>query len=101
MLFPLSAYGGGLVILPTEDAAASVVSVLDRSGTTAEQRHQRGVPWDGVLVGAEGRLTIKPFGLVGHQPLWGSAGATRRGSSLVQDPTNIANARLKRGVSRG
>ena len=43
---------------------------------------------DGVLVDAEGRVTIKPFGLVGHQLLGGSV-EQQGAAALEQDPSNI------------
>src|SRR5215468_3156818 len=68
-LAPLTAYGGGLVILPWEGAVFTV-SALDPSGTATNNDIGDAFS-DGVLVAAEGRITIKPFGLVGHQLLGG------------------------------
>src|SRR5262245_24697241 len=63
VLFPLAAYGGGFVILPIEGLQLTV-SVLDPDGTPQNNDISEAFR-DGVLVGAEGRLTIKPFGLGG------------------------------------
>ena len=58
-LFPFTAYGGGLVILPW-DGAVFTVSALDPSGT-ATNNDIGDAFQDGVLVAAEGRVTIKPL----------------------------------------
>ena len=87
VLFPLSAYGGGFVVLPWEGAQFSV-SVVDPSGTPTNNDISEAFQ-DGVLVGAEGRFTIKPFGLVGHQ-LVGFGWSNKTRTSLEQDPSNIA-----------
>ena len=68
-LFPLTAYGGGLLLLPW-DGAVFQVAALDPSGT-ATNNDLGDAFQDGVLVFAEGRVTITPFGLVGHQLLGG------------------------------
>jgi porin len=86
-LFPLTAYGGGLVILPWEGAVFTV-SALDPSGT-ATNNDLGDAFQDGVLVAAEGRVTIKPFGLVGHQ-LLGGGWSNKERTSLQQDPSNLA-----------
>ena len=86
-LFPFTAYGGGLVILPWEGAVFTV-SALDPSGTATNNDIGDAFS-DGVLVAAEGRITIKPFGLVGHQ-LLGGGWSNKERISLVQDPSNIA-----------
>jgi len=86
-LFPFTAYGGGLVILPWEGAVFTV-SALDPSGTATNNDIGDAFN-DGVLVAAEGRVTIKPFGLVGHQ-LLGGGWSNKERVSLVQDPSNLA-----------
>jgi len=90
-LFPFTAYGGGLVILPW-DGAVFTVSVLDPSGTARDNDISDAFK-DGVLVAAEGRITIKPFGLVGHQ-LLGGGWSNKERTSLQQDPSNIARQLL-------
>jgi porin len=86
-LFPFTAYGGGLVILPWEGAVFTV-SALDPSGTATNNDIGDAFN-DGVLVAAEGRVTIKPFGLVGHQ-LLGGGWSNKERTSLQQDPSNLA-----------
>src|SRR5215813_689436 len=88
---PLTAYGGGLVILPWEGAVFTV-SVIDPSGTARDNDLSDAFS-DGVLVFAEGRVTIKPFGLVGHQ-LLGGTWSNKERTSLQQDPSNIARLLL-------
>lgn len=90
-LFPFSAYGGGIVILPWEGAVFAV-SVVDPSGTPTNNDISEAFK-DGVLVNAEGRVTIKPFGLVGHQ-LLGFGWSNKERISLEQDPSNIARLLL-------
>ncbi|MGH6689807.1 MAG: carbohydrate porin, partial [Gammaproteobacteria bacterium] len=86
-LFPISAFGGGLVILPWEGVVLTA-SVLDPSGTPTNNDLSEAFR-DGVLVGAEGRVTIKPFGLLGHQ-LVGFGWSNKQRLSLEQDPANLA-----------
>ena len=97
VIFPLSAFGGGIVVLPTP-ALQLTASVLDPSGTPQNNDISEAFR-DGVLVGAEGRLTLKPFGLVGHQ-LVGFAWSNKTRIALEQDPTNIANALLRQALPR-
>jgi len=86
-MFPVSAYGGGLVVLPWPGAIFTV-NVLDPSGTPTNNDISEAFR-DGVMVGAEGRITIKPFGLVGHQ-LVGFGWSNKERLSLEQDPSNLA-----------
>jgi porin len=88
-LFPLSAYGGSLVILPWEGAVVTA-GVVDPSGTPKNNDMSEAFS-DGALVSAEGRITIKPFGLLGHQ-LVGFGWSNKERVSLQQDPTNLARA---------
>jgi porin len=96
-LFPFSAYGGGIIVLPWEGAEFQV-SAIDPSGTPTNNDISEAFD-DGVLVGSQGRVTIKPFGLVGHQ-LLGFAWSNKQRLSLDQDPTNIANFLLKERFPR-
>jgi len=96
-LFPLTAYGGGLVILPWEGAVFTVAA-LDPSGT-ATNNHLGDAFNDGVLVTAEGRVTIKPFGLLGHQ-LLGGGWSNKEHVALAQDPSNLARALLTQEFPR-
>ena len=96
-LFPLTSYGGGLVLLPWEGAVFTVAA-LDPSGT-ATNNDLGDAFQDGVLVTAEGRVTIKPFGLVGHQ-LLGFGWSNKERLSLEQDPSNFARLLLTQQFSR-
>jgi porin len=96
-LFPLTAYGGGLVLLPWKGAVFTV-SALDPGGT-ATNNDLGDAFQDGVLVTAEGRVTITPFGLVGHQLLGGGWSNKERGS-LVQDPSNFRRLLLTQQFPR-
>jgi porin len=86
-LAPISAWGGGIVLVPWKDALMTV-SVADPSGTPASNNLGEAFD-DGVLVGAEGRVTIRPFGLTGHQ-LIGGYWSNKERLTIDQDPTNIA-----------
>jgi porin len=86
-LFPLSAYGGGIVALPW-DGVVLTASLVDPSGTPTNNDISEAFK-DGVLVAAEGRVTIKPFGLVGHQ-LVGFGWSNKERLSLRQEPSNLA-----------
>ncbi len=66
--------------------------MIDPSGTGTNNDISEAFS-DGVAVGAEGRVTIKPFGLVGHQDL-GFFWSNKTRVSLDQDPSNIARALL-------
>jgi porin len=90
-LFPFSAYGGSLVFLPWQGAQFTV-AVIDPSGTPTNNDISEAFK-DGVLINAEGRVTIKPFGLVGHQ-LLGFGWSNKERLSLRQDPENIARMLL-------
>jgi porin len=96
-LFPLTAYGGGLVLLPW-DGAVFTVAALDPSGTATDNDLGDAFE-DGVLVTAEGRVTIKPFGLVGHQ-LLGGGWSNKERLSLKQDPSNFARLLLTQQFPR-
>jgi hypothetical protein len=64
------------------------VSVLDPNGTPTENGFKDAFD-EGILLGAEGRVTIKPFVLVGHQ-LIGFMWSNEERTSLIQDPSNLA-----------
>ena len=96
-LFPFSAYGGSLVFLPWEGAQFTV-AVIDPSGSATNNDISEAFK-DGVLVGGEGRATIKPFGLVGHQ-LLGFGWSNKERLSLQQDPDNIARLFLENRFAR-
>jgi porin len=85
-LMPLSAYGAGVVILPSHNVHLAAI-VLDPNGTI--MNNDLGDAFDdGVTVLVNADLKIKPGGLNGHQNLtfsWSSKDRT----SLVQDPGNV------------
>src|SRR5262245_24204773 len=83
---PVSAYGGGIVVLPSDDVVLSL-TVIDPDGTPANNDISEAFN-EGILLDAEGRVTIKPFGLVGHQ-LVGFLWSNKKRVSLEQDPRNI------------
>jgi len=96
-LAPLSAYGGALIFLPWEGATFAV-SVIDPSGSATNNDITEAFK-DGVLVNGEGRVTIKPFGLVGHQ-LLGFVWSNKESLSLQQDPENLARMLLEKRFPR-
>jgi porin len=55
--------------------------------------------FDGVMIVGSGKLTVKPFGLVGHQSLRFTWKNTER-FSLDQDPSNIARVLLNERFPR-
>ncbi len=89
---PISAFGGGVIVLPREDVVLSALA-LDPSGTPTGN-DLRGAFSDGVMVVGSGKVTIKPFGLVGHQNL-GFSWSDEDRFSLNQNPSNIARLLLQ------
>jgi porin len=89
---PLSTFGAGAIYIPREDILLSAL-VLGPNGTPTSD--SPGQAFDGdVLLYASGQLTIKPFGLVGHQSIGFTWNDSER-LSLTQDPTNIATFLLQ------
>ena len=86
-LVPISAYGGGVVVLPWQGVALSAL-VLDPSGTPSNNDITEAFD-DGVMVLATGAVDVKPFGLKGHQKL-GVMWSDKTRLSLDQDPANLA-----------
>jgi porin len=86
-LVPISAYGGGLVVLPWDGVVLTAL-VLDPSGTVKNNDVTDAFD-DGVMVLGTGQVTITPFGLRGHQRA-GFMWSDKERLSLVQDPGNIA-----------
>jgi hypothetical protein len=74
-------------VLPWRGAQVNV-SVLDPNETPTENGFKDAFD-EGILLGAEGRVTIKPFVLVGHQ-LIGFMWSNEERTSLIQDPSNLA-----------
>lgn len=88
---PISTFGGGVIGIPREDILLSA-TVLGASGTP--DNNDPGQAFGGTLVLGSGQLTVKPFGLLGHQSLnieWND----KERLSLTQDPTNLATLLLQ------
>jgi len=83
---PLSAFGGGAIAIPNPDLMLSVMA-LDPSGTPTSNDLGKAFS-DGVEILANGQLTIKPFGLAGHQSV-GLSWNNKSRFSLTQDPGNL------------
>jgi porin len=84
---PISAFGGGVIALPTKDITLSL-SALSSDGTPINNNVGDAFSKGAMVVGA-GAMTIRPWGLVGHQSvsvLWSSQDRY----SLEQDPANLA-----------
>jgi porin len=84
---PISAFGGGVIALPTEDITLSVLA-LGSDGTATNNNVGNAFKNGTMLVGS-GQVTIKPFGLVGHQN-FGFSWSNQERFSLEQDPSNLA-----------
>ncbi len=94
---PISAFGGGVIVLPQEDIILSALA-LDPSGTP--NSNDLGAAFsDGVMLVGNGQLTIKPYGLVGHQRL-GFSWSDKQRFSLTQDPSNLARFLLNERFPR-
>ena len=86
-MVPLSAFGGGIIVLPAKNVMLTSM-VMDPNGTPTS--NDLGKAFDhGVTTLSAGSLTIKPFGLVGHQSVTGVYSNKDR-PSLIQDPSNLA-----------
>ena len=84
---PISAFGGGAIALPTPDLTLSLLA-LGSSNTPSDNDVGDAFSQGTVVVGS-GAMTIKPYGLVGHQSvsfLWSSQDRF----SLEQNPSNLA-----------
>ena len=90
-MVPMSAYGGGVVILPTKDITLMALA-LDASGTPTENDISKAFD-DGVTLVSAAKFNIKLFGLVGHQSV-GGVWSDKPRFSLVQDPDNFRRALL-------
>ena len=96
-MVPFSAYGGGVIVVPWEGAVFSAMA-LDPSGTPTNNDISEAFD-DGATVVASGQVTIKPFGLVGHQTV-GGMWSNKTHLSLDQDPSNIARFLLEERFPR-
>jgi porin len=94
---PLSAYGGGIIVLPSESLAMSGM-VLDPNGTPTDNS-LNDVFDNGVLLLTSAVARIHPFGLAGHQIL-GFTWSNKERFSLIQDPANLARALLRERFPR-
>jgi porin len=99
---PLSSFGGGVIALPSEDIILSALA-LGTNGTPTSDSPSQAFS-NGVTVIGSGQLTVKPFGLVGHQSV-GFYWDDKDQFSLNQDPSNLArlllNERFPRLASPG
>ncbi len=96
-MVPMSAYGGGILILPTENITLAAMA-LDANGTPTE--NDIGNAFDeGTTVVGSASIKIEPFGLVGHQSLTG-VWSDKSHFSLEQDPSNIGRALLNERFPR-
>jgi porin len=89
---PLSAYGGGIIVLPSESLAMSGM-VLDPNGTPTDNS-LNDVFDNGVLLLTSAVARIHPFGVAGHQTL-GFTWSNEERFSLIQDPANLDRALLR------
>jgi porin len=84
---PASAFGGGIIVLPTEGTTLSLLA-LGSDGTPTSNNVGDAFKNGAMIVGT-GQVTIKPFGLVGHQN-FGFTWTNQERFSLEQDPSNLA-----------
>lgn len=91
-LAPISAYGGGVLFLPTPDITLMAMA-LDANGTPSENDISKAFD-DGVSLISAVNIKIKPFGLVGHQSVSGMW-SDKPHFSLDQDPANLKRALLE------
>jgi porin len=94
---PLSAYGGGVIVLPSKNLTLSVTA-LDPNGTPTNNS-LNDVFDNGVLVVTSAEARIHPFELAGHQTL-GFTWSNKERFSLIQDPANLARALLTQQFPR-
>ena len=86
-LVPISAYGGGIIVVPWEGAVLSALAI-DPSGTVKNNDITDAFD-DGVMVVASAQVAIAPFGLRGNQRV-GFTWSDKERLSLAQDPGNVA-----------
>jgi porin len=84
---PVSAFGGGIIVLPTEGTTLSLLAL--GSDGTATNNNVGDAFSNGTMVVGTGQVTIKPLGLVGHQN-FGFTWNNQERFSLEQDPSNLA-----------
>jgi porin len=94
---PISAFGGGAIALPTQDLTLSILAL--GSDNTPSDNDVGDAFSKGTTIVGSGALTIRPYGLVGHQSLsflWSSENRF----SLEQDPENLARILLQNQYPR-
>jgi len=94
---PLSTFGGGVIGIPRQDILLSAL-VLGPNGTPTSDSPSQAFSGSALVLGS-GQLTVKPFGLVGHQSISFSWNDKQR-FSLNQDPTNLATLLLQERFPR-
>ncbi len=94
---PLSAFGGGLILLPQPGVSASIIA-LDPNGTPTSNDIGNAFGHGTIVIGS-GQVTIKPFGRLGHQS-FGFSWSNKERYSLEQDPSNIATLLLQQRFPR-
>lgn len=93
---PISSFGGGVIAIPREDILFSAL-VLGASGTP--NSNDVGEAFNGVMVVGSGKLTVKPWGLVGHHAV-GFSWNDKQRFSLSQDPSDLATLLLQERFPR-
>jgi porin len=93
---PISTFGGGIIALPQENILLTA-SVVGPDGTPTN--NDPATAFNGVMVLGDGKVTIKPFGLVGHQN-FGFTWNNEERFSLTQDPSNLAKLLLQERFPR-
>src|SRR5271154_5662836 len=94
---PVSAFGGGIILIPTEGTTLSLLA-LSSDGTPTDNNVGNAFK-NGTMVVGSAQVTIKPFGLVGHQN-FGFSWSDQERFSLEQDPSNLALLLLQSRFSR-
>ena len=65
-LLSLSSFGGGVIVLPRDDIQLSALAIGPAGTPTSNDVADA---FEGVMFVGNGKLTVKPLGLVGHQGL--------------------------------
>jgi porin len=94
---PLSAFGGGIILMPKPTISASII-VLDPNGTPTSNDIANAFSHGTIVVGS-GQVTIKPAGRLGHQD-FGFSWSNKERYSLQQDPSNLATLLLQQRFPR-
>lgn len=94
---PMSAYGGGMLFLPTKYITLMALA-LDAGGSPTDDNISNAFK-EGTTVLSAANIKIKPFGLVGHQSVTGLWSDKSR-YSLDQDPANLGRMLLEERYPR-